>query len=75
MTLDDLQKQAYVTTLPDVDSEKVNLTTGLAEYWMQHKDELGTPVTKELDLDDGRVAQRFATGRILVYDQGTISVA
>lgn len=74
MTLEDLQKQAYVTTLPDVAPADVNLTTGLADYWIRHKDELGTPLTKEIDLDDGRVAQRFATGRILVFDAGMIEV-
>lgn len=74
MTLEDLQKQAYVTTLPDRDPATVNLGTGLADYWLRHKEELGTPVTAELDLDDGRTAQRFATGRILVYDGGMIEV-
>jgi hypothetical protein len=71
MTLDDLQKQSYLTTLPDKTVEDVNLSTGLADFWLKNKATLGTPVAGEEILDDGRVAQRFATGRITVYDPTT----
>lgn len=73
-TLADIQKDAYLTTLPDMTPDQVNDTTGLYAAWLQRKAELGTPVTGEIALDDGRVAQRFATGKVLVYDNGAVEV-
>lgn len=73
-TLADVQKAAYLTTMPDMTPDEVNDTTGLFKFWEENKGLLGTPVTGEISLDDGRVAQRFATGKVLVYDAGMIEV-
>jgi hypothetical protein len=72
--LSDIQKDAYLTTLPGVSPGDVNDTTGLYTYWLDNKDVLGTPVTGEITLDNGHVAQRFATGKITVYDGQSITI-
>ena len=63
-TLDDVLVDAYLTTLPTLEPGDVNTGTAIFKFWASHR-EVGTPVTGEISLDDGTVALRTATGRIL----------
>jgi hypothetical protein len=57
-TLDDLWQMRWGAINPEIPYAPDN---GIATFWREHP-ELGSPLSAELALDDGSVAQAFANG-------------
>jgi hypothetical protein len=70
-TIDDVREMAYnLAALPQLKKQPVNPDAAIFRYWLEHKQELGTPATAELELDDGSRALITGTGAILVWRGG-----
>jgi len=63
-TIEDLYRIRWQAIKDDV---PYNEEAGILKFWKQHP-ELGSPLSEELDLDDGTRAQAFANGIVVWKD-------
>ena len=74
-TLNDAQAAAWQLANPNVD---FNAAAAIEKKWLSLKQQgifIGVPIGPEIALDDGRAAQPFTSGAVLVWEGGdTVSV-
>lgn len=65
MTLADVQDMAYnVMSMAQPKLSKPVRDSAIYKFWLEHKD-AGTPMTKEMALEDGTTAVVTSTGKVL----------
>ena len=68
-TIEDLRQLRWKAIKSDVD---YNPDAGIYKFWIEHP-EIGSPVSNEMTLDDGRIAQAFANA-IVIFAHGEIKI-
>jgi uncharacterized protein with LGFP repeats len=69
-TIRDIEAEVWKSVRKDIDYAENN---AIAKKWRELKAQqmpIGVPVTDEIELEDGRVAQGFTSGHVLVWAGG-----
>jgi hypothetical protein len=69
-TIRDVEAEVWTSVRKDINYAEDN---AIAKKWRELKAQqmpIGVPVTDEIKLDDGRVAQGFSSGHVLVWSGG-----